>query len=167
MLWKLICTVNFTACSYHLAYVFLSESTLYSSLNVKKRYVWKKCDNWSLSYCNRTRTHHYFNFKWLLARNISSFSSLSDHNRTGTHNHLVCNRTLNHLTKFGKGLSCVVKTYPYGAFDCLFLSFHVRVSEWIHTLQLPECQETPCSKNLSNLKFKWLKWDSNPQRLSL
>ena len=25
--------------------------------------------------------------------------------------------------------------------DCMFSSCHVRVSEWIHTLQLPECQE--------------------------
>ena len=31
-------------------------------------------------------------------------------------------------------LSCVVSTYLYGAFDCMFLSCHVRVSEWIHTL---------------------------------
>ena len=33
-----------------------------------------------------------------------------------------------------------------GAFDCMFLSCHVRVWEWMHTLQLPECQGTPCSK---------------------
>ena len=26
-------------------------------------------------------------------------------------------------------------------FNCMFLSCHVRVSEWIHTLYLPECQE--------------------------
>ena len=30
--------------------------------------------------------------------------------------------------------------------DCMFLSYHVRVSKWIHTLDLPECQTTPCSK---------------------
>ena len=29
---------------------------------------------------------------------------------------------------------------------CMFLSCHVRVSEWIHTLELPECHWTPCSK---------------------
>ena len=28
----------------------------------------------------------------------------------------------------------------------MFLSCHIRVSEWIHTLYLPECQGTPCSK---------------------
>ena len=30
-------------------------------------------------------------------------------------------------------------------FNCMFLSCHVRVSEWIHTLQLPECQGNPCN----------------------
>ena len=28
-------------------------------------------------------------------------------------------------------------------FDCMLLSCYVRVSEWIHTLCLPECQGTP------------------------
>ena len=42
----------------------------------------------------------------------------------------------------------------------MFLSCHVRVSEWIHTLYLPECQGTPCSKQARNLKFKWLQLDS-------
>ena len=36
----------------------------------------------------------------------------------------------------------------------MFLSCHVRVSEWIHTLSLPECQGTPCSKQARNLKVK-------------
>ena len=40
--------------------------------------------------------------------------------------------------------------------DCMFLSCQICISEWIHTLQLPECQETPCSKQVQNLKFKWL-----------
>ena len=29
---------------------------------------------------------------------------------------------------------------------CVFLSCHVRVSEWIHTLYLPECQGTLISE---------------------
>ena len=37
----------------------------------------------------------------------------------------------------------------------MFLSCHVRVSEWICTLYLPECQGTPCSKQARYLKFKW------------
>ena len=50
--------------------------------------------------------------------------------------------------------------------DCMFLSCHVCVSEWIHNLQLPECQGTPCLKQARNLKVKWLQLDSNPEPLS-
>ena len=46
----------------------------------------------------------------------------------------LCKRTLNHLAKLAKWFSCVASTYLYSAFDCMFLSCHVRVSEWIHTL---------------------------------
>ena len=35
----------------------------------------------------------------------------------------------------------------------MFLSCQVRVSERIHTLQLPEWQGTPCSKQARNLKL--------------
>ena len=61
-------------------------------------------------------------------------SSLSDCNGTKIPNHLVCKQTLNHLAKLVKWLNCVVSTYLYNTFDCMFLSCHVRVSEWIHTL---------------------------------
>ena len=44
---------------------------------------------------------------------------------------------------------------------CMFLSCHVRVSEWIHTRSLPQCQGTPCSQQARNLNFKWLQLDSN------
>ena len=33
------------------------------------------------------------------------------------------------LAKLAKLLSCVVCTYLYGAFDCMLVSCHVRVSE--------------------------------------
>ena len=33
------------------------------------------------------------------------------------------------------------------------LSCHVRVSEWIHTLLLTECQGTPCSKQARNVNL--------------
>ena len=91
---------------------------------------------------------------------------LSDCNRTQTHKHLVCKRTLNYLAKLAKWFSYVVRTYLYRAFDCMLLSCHVRVSEWIHTLYLSECQGTPCSKQAWHLKFKWLQRNSNPQPLS-
>ena len=120
--------MHLTVCSCHVTYAFQSESTLYI----------------------------YLNFKELLARNRREFWSLSDCNWIRTHNHLVHKRTLNHLAKLAKWLSCVVSTYLYGAFDCMFLSCHVRVSEWIHTLYLPEFQGTPCTKQARILKFKWL-----------
>ena len=125
-------------CFYHVTYEFESESTLYSCLNVKE----------------------------LLARSRRHIWRLSDCNGTQTNNHLVRKRILNHLAKLAKWLSSVVSTYLYGAFDCMFLSCHVRIWEWIHTLQLPECQGTPCSKQASYLKIKWLQRDSNPQPLS-
>ena len=59
--------------------------------------------------------------------------SWSDCNWARTHNYLVRKLTLNHLAKLVKWLSCVVSTYLYGAFDCMFLPCHVRISEWIHT----------------------------------
>ena len=50
--------------------------------------------------------------------------------------------------------------------DCMFLSCHVSVSEWIHTLQLHKYQRTPCSKQAQNLKFKWLQRDLNSKPIS-
>ena len=50
-----------------------------------------------------------------------------DNNAIPTHNHLVCKRAGNHLVKMTKWLSCVVITYLYGVFECMLLSYHVRV----------------------------------------
>ena len=127
--------MHLTVCSYHVRYPFQSESTLYICLNFIEH----------------------------LAQNRPDISSLSDCNRARTHNHLVGKITLNHLTKLTKWLSWVVSIYLYGIFNCIFLSCHARVSEWIHTLHLPECQGTPCWKQVRYLKFKWLERDSNQQ----
>ena len=59
-----------------------------------------------------------------------------------------------------------MSTYLWGAFYCMLLSCHGRLSEWIHTQRLPECQETPSLKQEPNLKFKWQQRDSKPQPLS-
>ena len=53
----------------------------------------------------------------------------------------LCKRTLNYLPNLAKWLSCVLSTYLYGAFDCMFLSCHVRVSEsiiydWVFVYEL-------------------------------
>ena len=74
------------------------------------------------------------NVKELLAQNSCNIWSLSDSNGIQTHNHFVSKKTLNHLVKLAKWLSCVVSTHLHDAFDCMLLSCHVRVSEWIYTL---------------------------------
>ena len=136
--WVLICTLHLILRSFHVTYAFQSESTLYSCLNVNELLARSRWEIWRWSDCN-----------W-----------------TGTQNHLVLRRTLNHLAKLAKWSSSTLSTYLYGAFDCMCLSCHVRVSEWIHTLELHECQGTPCSKQARNLRVRWLQLDSNPKPLS-
>ena len=104
--WEKLLEINLnqktlTVCSYHVTYTFQSESTLYSYLNVKELLACSKCKIWSLS----------------------------DYDRTQTHNHLAHKRTLNHLAKLAKWLSCAVSTYLYSAFDGMFLSCQVCISE--------------------------------------
>ena len=77
-----------TVCYCHVTYAFHSESTLYSCLNVKE----------------------------LLTRSRGEIWKLSDSNWTRTQNHLVPKRTLNHLVKLAKWLSCVLSTYLCGGF---------------------------------------------------
>ena len=59
VLWVLICTVHLTVCSNHATYAFQSKSTLYSCLNVKELVGRNRCEVWSLSDCNGTRTHNH------------------------------------------------------------------------------------------------------------
>ena len=122
---------------YHVMYAFQNESTIYSCLNVKELLVWNRHDIWSVS----------------------------DSNEMWTYNHLIRKQTLNQLGKQAKWLSCVVSTYLYVAFDCMLLSSHGCISEWIHILQLPECQGNPCSKQSLYLKFKWLQKDLNVTKM--
>ena len=138
MLLALVRILHLTVCSNHFRYNFQSEPTLYICLNVKE----------------------------LLAGNWRHIWSLSDSNGTRTHNHLLRKRTFSHLVKLRKLLSGVVSTRLYGAFDCMFLSCHQHVSEWIHTLYLPEHQGTPCSKQVLYMRFTWLQRDFNPQALT-
>ena len=48
-------------------------------------------------------------------------------------NHLARKRTLNHLDKLTNWLSCILSTYLYGAIDCMFLAYQLRISELVHT----------------------------------
>ena len=107
LFWLLICIVHLTVSSCYVTYAFHSEYTLQVA-----------------------------NVKELLAQNRRVIWSLSDRNWTRTQNHLVRKRTLNHLAKLVKWLSCVLTTYLSRAFDCMLLSCDLRVSEWIHT---PSC----------------------------
>ena len=101
-----------------------------------------------------------------LKKNSENYMLIRDCNWIRTQNHLVRKRTLDHLAKLAKWLSCVQSTYLYGAFGCMFLSCRVRVSEWIHTLWLPpECQGSLCSKQARSLDFQWLQLDLNPEPL--
>ena len=59
-----------------------------------------------------------------------------------------------------------IKITVSASFNCMFLLCHVRVSEWIYTLRLPECQGAPCLKQARYLKIKWLQRDSNLQQLA-
>ena len=75
------------------------------------------------------------NVKELLAWSNPNVWSLSDNSKIRIHNHLVHKSTLNQLAKLAKWSSCVMNTYLYGVIDCIFLSCHLQVSEWIYTLQ--------------------------------
>ena len=82
-LWCVIFTVHLTVRSYHVTYVFKSESTLCSCLIVKK----------------------------LIPETMRETWSLSDFNGIRTINHLISKRLLNHLTNLAKWLNWVVRTY--------------------------------------------------------
>ena len=134
----LICTAHMTLCSYLVTYVSQSEPTLYICLNVRQFLPRRRYGIWSLSECNVTRTQNY----------------------------IVHKPTLNHLAKLTKCLSWVVSAYLYGAIDCILLSCHIRVSQWIHTLYLPGCYRTTCLKQARYLKFNCFHRNSNPEGLS-
>ena len=70
-----------------------------------------------LSY--KTITAYMFS-KWIiLSPKILKKIKCCDCNRNWTHNHLVCKQALNHLAKLVKWLSCIMRTFLYGAFDCM------------------------------------------------
>ena len=60
-----------------------------------------------------------------------------------------------------------IKLWFYYGIDCTLSSCHVRASELIYTLQLPDCQEMSGSKQAWYLKFKWQQRNSNPKPLKL
>ena len=129
MLCVLFCTVHLTVCYYLVTCTFQRESILHSCLNVKGRLAQKRPNIWSLS-----------DSKW-----------------TGIRIHSVRKRTLNHLIKRAKWLSCVVIICLYWSFDWMFLSCPLRVSEWLHTQSFSECQKVLAQ----NRRDIWILIDRN------
>ena len=78
-----------TVCYYHVMYEFQRNLHSIVCLNVKEPLAGSRRHMWSLSDSNGIRTHNY----------------------------VVRKRTLNHLVKLAKWLSCVVSAYLYGAFE--------------------------------------------------
>ena len=62
----------------------------------------------------------YMFSKWMiLSPKILKKIKCCDCNGNLTHNHLLRKQALDHLAKLAKWLSCIVRTYLYGAFDCM------------------------------------------------
>ena len=106
-------------------------------------------------------THVRLNLHSLVALKLREFFlwkrgniwNLIDNNGNRARKYLNCKSTLQHLAKLDEWLSCVVSTYPISCIHYIILSCHVRVLEWIYTLQFPECQRKSCSKQVQHLKF--------------
>ena len=81
---------------------------------------------WHTSFRVNPHSIVWVNVKELLGWSRRHIWSLSDRNVIPTHNHLIPKRTLNHLAKLAKWLSCVVISYLYGAFVCMLLSCHIQ-----------------------------------------
>ena len=79
-------------------------------------------------------TPNCLNFDEIVARNMLEIWSLSENIAIWAFDHLVHQRTLNHLDKLDKVLSWVVRTYKWDAFHSMLLSHQVLVSEWMYTL---------------------------------
>ena len=71
--WK---NTDSTACSYQVMYVFQSESTFYSCLNVKELLARNRCEIWSLHDCNRAWTHNHLVRKGTLSQ-LAKLASLA------------------------------------------------------------------------------------------
>ena len=89
----------------------------------------------------------------ILVPKRSDIWKLNDCQRTRSDNHLVLKKIFNHFANATKWLRWIVSRYLYGAFDCMSFLCDVRISEWIHTLYLPEWQDILVSKrsNILNL----------------
>ena len=121
--------------SYHVTYVFQSESTLYSCLNVKE----------------------------LLARNTRHIWSLSDSNGIRTRNHLVRKRTLNHLAKLAENSWVFVYKLSGCGFESRSYHLEVNYFVWIHLISEAEFGDNPYHwwNSLPDWRFViWIFWNN-------
>ena len=82
MFWVLICTVHLTLCSYHATYVFQSEYTLYSCVNVKELIARSRRKIWCLTDCSFTLTQNHLICKkktWPVGLTDQMISSCSEY----------------------------------------------------------------------------------------
>ena len=147
-----------TICYYHVTYELQSESALYIWPERQGTPWYKQAPSLTFEWQQSNLSNHWV-VLWVLICTfhsiVCSYHITYAHFRVNPHS-----RTQNHL-------GCVAGTYLYGALDYIFFSRNVRISEWIHTLQLPQCQATPASKKMRNPKFNWLQLGSNQQQLKL
>ena len=151
---------TFDCCSHHVRYASQSESMFYSCVTLKKHFVQSRYKIWCLSEYNMIPTDNYSLlemcpyselfwpvFSCILTeygeiRSISPYSvrmldNMYQNNSEYGHflrSDWVCQKTLNHLDKLAKWLSCVVSAYLYGSYDCMLLSCHTCILEWIHAV---------------------------------
>ena len=92
---------------------------------------------------------------------------VENNNRIRTYIHLVCKRTLNHLAKLIKWLSCVLSTYLHGAFFVSYYHVTCEFQSESKFYSLPECQGTPSSMQAPYLKLNWQQRDSKPRPLTV
>ena len=100
--------------------------------------------------------------KKTFARNRRNIGRLIDCNRDRTHKHLAGKRALNPLAKLAKRLSCIVRTYQYGALAVCFYNvayefrFNLcpesRCSHWIFRYRT--CFEQGVPWHASNFRVK-------------
>ena len=79
------------------------------------------------AYQSKPTLYSYLNFKELLPRGRSQIGSAKDCNWTPTHNQLVIKGKINHLVELTELFSCIGSPFLDGAFECMFLSCHIRV----------------------------------------
>ena len=121
----------------YISYVFQSESTLSSRLNVKKLLAWNKCNILSLSVCHRIRTH----------------------------NHYFCERTLKYLAKLvvatlEKWFSIFLGTMQLWArILLLYFSLHI-LTQWVFLMYLVFTVVTICN-HIRHIRSKLVNWNES------